>query len=750
MCYTKLNDHMGACIMKIRSINITEFGGLKNFSLDFSESLNIITGDNESGKSTVLLFIAYMLYGIAKKGANAALDKARSISWEGSRAEGQMDVIHGGKEYRITRTLKGKTSVSNFKVFDLESGAEVDCDSPAELFLGGVSRETFESCCLCGQLRAAAINGTQVSETLSNLSLGADESVNADAVIETVRKARKEYKHERGKGGLIDSVTDELTDISQKKLIAENALNAQNANKAALEEKKREHEAVTKRLGVLKKIKERKALLSELDKFEEYGNTKKALSAAKEHLANLTSSFGFSKKEPNAIELGEMRHLAREYQAKKDSLSHIEGASRPERSRIDIKAKEYAERIILGGGKDAALANIAKTRKRVGAFKLTAIISAVLAVIFLALSAITLIFMAGCFIFGVLAVICFTLSKKTQRSLTQNGMSAEEYIEYCFAQLELFAAEEAAEKKAEEAILSAKEALDNEKALVISKLSEYSRDHDGTPLDSLYLLISDVTRYIEDKSGTEQKISLYNSLLTRQKNELDGKDEEKLKADLLNVDIDDSLVSDVDGEILLCQALEKKLSGEMTELRIKIEGSADNESTIASLEEKRIELEAKKAEFTEKYEIFSLALEALEEARDNLQRAFAPEVRRKAGDMLSRISGKKYSSLFLSQKLEASVDSAGSPRSAELLSGGTSDALYIALRLALIDSIFGTDAPLIFDETLSQVDDKRAAEVLTLISDFSERGGQGLFFTCHKREAALCTEHGISHKSIII
>ena len=129
--------------MKIRSINITEFGGLKNFSLDLSESLNIITGDNESGKSTILLFISYMLYGFAKKGANAALDKARSISWEGSRAEGQLELLHDKKSYRITRALKGKTSTSVFKVFELESGEQIECDCPADLFLKGVSRETF-------------------------------------------------------------------------------------------------------------------------------------------------------------------------------------------------------------------------------------------------------------------------------------------------------------------------------------------------------------------------------------------------------------------------------------------------------------------------------------------------------------------------------------------------------------------------------------------------------------------------------
>ena len=50
--------------VKINSVNITEFGALENFQLEFSGGLNIIKGKNESGKSTVLLFVMYMLYGL--------------------------------------------------------------------------------------------------------------------------------------------------------------------------------------------------------------------------------------------------------------------------------------------------------------------------------------------------------------------------------------------------------------------------------------------------------------------------------------------------------------------------------------------------------------------------------------------------------------------------------------------------------------------------------------------------------------
>ena len=53
--------------MKITQLNISEFGRLKNTQITLDDGINIISGDNESGKSTVMLFIRFMFYGLPKK-----------------------------------------------------------------------------------------------------------------------------------------------------------------------------------------------------------------------------------------------------------------------------------------------------------------------------------------------------------------------------------------------------------------------------------------------------------------------------------------------------------------------------------------------------------------------------------------------------------------------------------------------------------------------------------------------------------
>ena len=49
--------------MIIERIEIKSFGQLTDMTLEFSDKINVIEGQNEAGKSTIAAFIKYMLYG---------------------------------------------------------------------------------------------------------------------------------------------------------------------------------------------------------------------------------------------------------------------------------------------------------------------------------------------------------------------------------------------------------------------------------------------------------------------------------------------------------------------------------------------------------------------------------------------------------------------------------------------------------------------------------------------------------------
>ena len=48
--------------MIIEKINVKSFGMLRDMSMEFSDSVNVIEGQNEAGKSTLAAFIKYKRY----------------------------------------------------------------------------------------------------------------------------------------------------------------------------------------------------------------------------------------------------------------------------------------------------------------------------------------------------------------------------------------------------------------------------------------------------------------------------------------------------------------------------------------------------------------------------------------------------------------------------------------------------------------------------------------------------------------
>jgi uncharacterized protein YhaN len=125
-----------------------------------------------------------------------------------------------------------------------------------------------------------------------------------------------------------------------------------------------------------------------------------------------------------------------------------------------------------------------------------------------------------------------------------------------------------------------------------------------------------------------------------------------------------------------------------------------------------------------------------------------PIIRKRAGDYLSAFTGGKYDSVGIeSGFLPVAVEGGQSRTRPELLSAGTRDAMYLSLRLSLLNVLYGNELPpLILDEALSQMDDGRATNTLSILADFCGDGGQCLLFTCHRREGELLPAHAAASK----
>ena len=133
-----------------------------------------------------------------------------------------------------------------------------------------------------------------------------------------------------------------------------------------------------------------------------------------------------------------------------------------------------------------------------------------------------------------------------------------------------------------------------------------------------------------------------------------------------------------------------------------------------------------------------LANEHLKRANDLLQARFAPKIAEQAGSLFGRLTDGRYDRLLLQQDLTAKVSLPDSPilRPSVMLSCGTVEQLYLAVRLAMVNLLLGEDAPLILDDALVNFDDRRAALALQVLQDEAKQR-QILLFTCQSREERL-------------
>ena len=148
-------------------------------------------------------------------------------------------------------------------------------------------------------------------------------------------------------------------------------------------------------------------------------------------------------------------------------------------------------------------------------------------------------------------------------------------------------------------------------------------------------------------------------------------------------------------------------------------------------------LQSRHDELLEQYNALSMAIETLREANDEMQQRFSPALGRRAGEIMSALTGGKYVSLSFSRELDATAsrDTDTIAHEKSFLSQGTSDQLYLALRLAICQLALpeGCSCPIILDDALVNFDDERMAYAMEMLLELSKER-QIILFSCHDRE----------------
>lgn len=188
-------------------------------------------------------------------------------------------------------------------------------------------------------------------------------------------------------------------------------------------------------------------------------------------------------------------------------------------------------------------------------------------------------------------------------------------------------------------------------------------------------------------------------------------------------------------------AVERELERCQAE-QARTEGALAHMGSLEQITARLAELDDQLPRRMEEYDALTIALEALSAADSALRERFSPALNREAGTIFSALTGGRYPQMSLAQDFTAHATAEGDmlPRSALSLSAGTTEQLYLAVRLAVCRLTL-PDTPVLLDDALAAFDDARMTLALEYLRELSKER-QILLFSCHRREADWAKAHG--------
>ncbi len=768
--------------MKINSLYISSFAGIKDLKLDFCDGLNIIYGNNEDGKTTVMAFIKMMFYGSERGGSSLSKNiRKKYTPWDNSAMAGSIDFEHSGKKYRLEKEFRASNSTDKTTLYDLQlsEGRSVSSDVGTEFF--GLSLAAFERSVFIGQFGFPENDSDaegEISAKLSNLALTGDENISFDAVNARLQKAKLALMSKSGRAGAYDKNIKTASEYEEKILLL-------SAQKKELSEKKEQITRLETEISALQK--KAQELDNKISSEQDIRNAQKLtrLLELKEELDKLNKTLTLS--DGTVIDEMYLRKLKfciskadtakTKVSSKENEISLLNksieaGLNPPEnatKENSQILAGEIAELNQLINQKTAdceilktkfialeqQLPKASKKRKKLNTPLL--ITGSMVLAVFAVLAIFNLFLgMAGIgigLIFSVLSFILKPLDNKPSQEIEEKIANLKSRIadletEKNTASLKL--ANTSAKLEAINAALNATAAvlenqqkmLDNAKAELQELMAVQNTENEVliklfslykpiNSLDEILTSLDEITAKTENQAKIKTELAVY-------LNELGGISYESAREKLNEISNSKSLQTE-DFEALKAE-YSKVLSAISNKKSVVAALNAETkslESVSQNIEELKKNLESLKFKIAEQKEfcdLIDLASVTLAESFAEIHSSYGAVLEQEAADIFTNLTDGKYKDMYISKSFGIDVGETNSfgRRDIAYLSSGAADQGYLSLRLALsrLMSKNGEHLPVLLDDSLAQYDDNRTKTALEFLKAYSS-DQQVIMFTCH-------------------
>ncbi len=719
--------------MKILEIYIERFGMLRERSIRFDGGLNVLSGENESGKSTVLSFIRYMLYGLpAAKGARVT-DTDR-FGHDGAIGGTLTYATDSGARYRLERhtTDDGRDRA---QVVDLASG-RVTADPEPGKRLFGVSEKVFSGTAFVSQADGIGVAG--LSGAIENILTSADVTVSVQKAADRLNQARRTLSPKKGDGGEIAQKKAALAAMEDELARSRENVRATCDTEAALRDAKK------KQLALEEKKKAIAAKLAACDTFL-LGRRIDLLADTEKKLSGYESALAVLDAPPYAHLTDTAASLADRYRAAQDTPRQLSPADNGPGSETAAEAFEEGEywesksRLHLALGISMVIA---------GLLGLAAAIVMIWFAFPVSQFVVPLIATAICLALG---IVFYVLQGRSVRQLntilddwameTLDDLGALAETEEKFPEATMARGEAAA--AAEEAAGVAEEI----RALAVECGVVSAEDAPETDVDALLIALREKGQKADaDRSLVIGKIENFRGRIDVLREQVGDADRAEVAArcrELIRTPLGkEALSMDAEGFKKLQREREFTESAWAAQFRRESElekaFAAQNNAGLTPpdvLSTRIYALRREIADMETRAAGFEMAYDALRTAGESLRADVTPQITERASLYMRQATGGRYDSLHVDPSFALSCQTSRGTVPIDTLSGGTAAAAYIALRLALMDVLLAghESAPLFADEAFSALDLPRLRAVLDILAS---SGRQSILCSCRPSDFA--------------